>query len=149
MQEAPGSIPGWGRSPGEENGNPLQLHQLFLSGEFHGQRSLLGYSPWGHKELDGTEWTNTFTSQLACVTHWNKSRPARNLTKSRNKTTKEGLDNQEPSTQQKELCFKNEDEIYNINKAYNKHLLNESMTAKGNVKQGDINALLYPEAYWI
>ena len=28
MQEAPGSIPGWGRSPGEENGNPLQCFCL-------------------------------------------------------------------------------------------------------------------------
>ena len=27
-----------------------------LSGEFHGWRSLVGYSPWGHKELDRTEW---------------------------------------------------------------------------------------------
>ena len=27
----------------------------FLPGEFHGQRSLAGYSPWGHKELDKTE----------------------------------------------------------------------------------------------
>ena len=26
-----------------------------LSGEFHGQRSLVNYSPWGHKELDTTE----------------------------------------------------------------------------------------------
>ena len=26
-----------------------------ISGEFHGQRSLVGYSPWGHKELDMTE----------------------------------------------------------------------------------------------
>ena len=25
-----------------------------LTGEFHGQRSLLGYSPWGHKESDTT-----------------------------------------------------------------------------------------------
>ena len=24
-------------------------------GEFHGQRSLVGYNPWGHKELDTTE----------------------------------------------------------------------------------------------
>ena len=29
---------------------------VFLPGEFHGQRSLVGYSPWGHKELDTTEW---------------------------------------------------------------------------------------------
>ena len=28
---------------------------VFLPGEFHGQRSLAGYSPWGHKELDMTE----------------------------------------------------------------------------------------------
>ena len=29
---------------------------VFLPGEFHGQRSLVGYSPWGHKESDITEW---------------------------------------------------------------------------------------------
>ena len=28
---------------------------IFLPGEFHGQRSLVGYSPWGCKELDMTE----------------------------------------------------------------------------------------------
>ena len=28
----------------------------FLPGESHGQRSLVGYSPWGHKESDTTEW---------------------------------------------------------------------------------------------
>ena len=27
----------------------------FLPGESHGQRSLVGYSPWGCKELDTTE----------------------------------------------------------------------------------------------
>ena len=30
---------------------------VFLPGESHGQRSLAGYSPWGHKELDTTEVT--------------------------------------------------------------------------------------------
>ena len=29
---------------------------VFLPGEFHGQRSLLGYSPWSCKEFDMTEW---------------------------------------------------------------------------------------------
>ena len=29
---------------------------VLLTGEFHGQRSLAGYSPRGHKELDMTEW---------------------------------------------------------------------------------------------
>ena len=48
----PGSVPGLGRSPGEENGNPFQYSWLEKS---HGQRSLVGYSPRGHKELDTTE----------------------------------------------------------------------------------------------
>ena len=30
---------------------------VFLPGESHGQRSLAGYSPWGHKESDTTEVT--------------------------------------------------------------------------------------------
>ena len=47
-----GSIPGSGRSPGEGNGNPLQYSCLKNP---HGQRSLVGYSPWGHKESDTTE----------------------------------------------------------------------------------------------
>ena len=29
--------------------------QVFLPGEFHGQRSLASYSLWGHKESDTTE----------------------------------------------------------------------------------------------
>ena len=33
-----------------------QSTPVFLSGEFHGQRSLAGYRPWGHKELDTTDW---------------------------------------------------------------------------------------------
>ena len=48
------SIPGSERFPGEEHDNPLQY---FLTGEFHGQRSLVG-SPWGRKELDMTEAPN-------------------------------------------------------------------------------------------
>ena len=28
---------------------------VFLSGEFHGQRSLVGYSKWGHEESDPAE----------------------------------------------------------------------------------------------
>ena len=46
-----GSIPGLGRSPGGGHGNPLQYSCL----ENPGQRSLAGYSPWVHKELDITE----------------------------------------------------------------------------------------------
>ena len=43
------SIPGSGRSPGGGNDNPLQYS---LPGKSHGERNLVGYSPWGHKELD-------------------------------------------------------------------------------------------------
>ena len=33
----------------------LQPTPVFLPGEFHGRRSLVGYSPQGHKESDTTE----------------------------------------------------------------------------------------------
>ena len=46
-----GSIPGWGRSPGEGHGLPTPV---FLPGESNGQRSLMGYSPYGCKESDTT-----------------------------------------------------------------------------------------------
>ena len=46
------SIPGSGRSLGEGNGNPLQYS--CLENPMEG-RSLVGYSPWGHKESDTTE----------------------------------------------------------------------------------------------
>ena len=38
---------------------------VFLPGEFHGQRSLAGYSPWGHKESDTTE----VTDHTVCLPH--------------------------------------------------------------------------------
>ena len=53
----PGSIPGLGRSPGEGNGNPLQYSCLEKS---HGLRSLVGYSQWGHKKSDTTDWLHFF-----------------------------------------------------------------------------------------
>ena len=34
-----------------------QPTSAFLPGESHGQRSLVGYSPWGHQESDMTEVT--------------------------------------------------------------------------------------------
>ena len=45
-------IPGLGRSPGVEQGNPLQYSCLENS---HGQRSLGGYIAWSGKELEMTE----------------------------------------------------------------------------------------------
>ena len=49
-----GSIPGSGRTSWRRKWQPTPV---FLPGESHGQRSLAGYSPWGHKELDTTEVT--------------------------------------------------------------------------------------------
>ena len=47
-----GLIPGLGRFPWRRTWQPTPV---FLPGEFHGQRSLVGYSPWGCKELDTTK----------------------------------------------------------------------------------------------
>ena len=60
-----GSILGSERSPGEGNGNRFQ-YSCFLPGESQGQRSLAGYSPWGHKSrtrLSGYT-TNTMCGRL-------------------------------------------------------------------------------------
>ena len=54
-----GSIPCWGRSPGKEHGNP----------HLYGQRSPMGYSPWGHKESDTSDWACTHMSLLATELH--------------------------------------------------------------------------------
>ena len=47
-----GSIPGLGRSPQRRKWQPTPV---FLPGEAHGQRGLVGYSPWGRKEVDTIE----------------------------------------------------------------------------------------------
>ena len=47
-----GLIPGLGRLPGGGHGNTLPV---FLPGEPHGQKSLVGHSPRGLTELDTTE----------------------------------------------------------------------------------------------
>ena len=49
-----GSIPGSGRSHGEENGNPLQYSCLKNSMDYL-LRSLVAVSPWSCKESDTTE----------------------------------------------------------------------------------------------
>ena len=49
-----------GRFPGGGHDNPLQYSCLENP---HGQRSLVGYSPWGHKELDTTEQLSRHTTQ--------------------------------------------------------------------------------------
>ena len=51
-----GSISGLGRSPGGRHSNPFQYSCLENP---HGQKSLAGYSPRGHKESDTTEQLST------------------------------------------------------------------------------------------
>ena len=53
-----GSIPGLGRFPWRREWQPTPV---FLCGEFHGLRSLVGYSPWGCKESDTAEWLTLWT----------------------------------------------------------------------------------------
>ena len=48
----PASIPGLGRSPWRRK---WPHTPVFLPGESHGWRSLVGYSPWGCKESDTTK----------------------------------------------------------------------------------------------
>ena len=60
-----GSILGPGRSPGEGNGTPV-----FLPGKSHGQMSLVGYSPWGHKRVRHnlvTEKQYVYTHICICI----------------------------------------------------------------------------------
>ena len=50
-----GSTPRLGRFPWRRKWQPTPV---FLPGKSHGQRSLAGYSPWGHKELGIVEAIN-------------------------------------------------------------------------------------------
>ena len=52
-------IPGLGRFPRNRKWQPTPV---FLLGNFHGQRSLVGYSPWSRKESDTTEHTHVAKS---------------------------------------------------------------------------------------
>ena len=66
------SIPGSGRSPGGGHHYPLQYSCLENP---HGQRRLVGYSPWGCQESDMTEQLSTAqhrgieSQRLASIRH--------------------------------------------------------------------------------
>ena len=70
MQETRVQLLGREKSPEEGNGNPTPV---FLPGKSYGQRSLVGYSPWGCKESDTIERLNTqltlYFSDLATLRH--------------------------------------------------------------------------------
>ena len=46
-----------------------QTTPVFLPGKFHGQRSLVGYSPWDHKESDTAERLSTHVARAHTHTH--------------------------------------------------------------------------------
>ena len=56
---SPGDLPDPGIEPTSLMAPALAALQppVFFLGEQHGQRSLMGCSPWSHKELDATEVT--------------------------------------------------------------------------------------------
>ena len=53
-----GYDPGVGKIPSRRK---WQSTPVFLPRKFHGQNSLAGYSPWGCKEVNMSEWLNTHT----------------------------------------------------------------------------------------
>ena len=66
IKKSPAMQETWVQSLGWED--PLEKEWLptpvFWPGEFHGQRSLAGYSPWGRKESDTTEGLSLFNPYM-------------------------------------------------------------------------------------
>ena len=50
----------------------MEIHSVFLPGESYGQRSLVGYNPWGGKQSDMTEQLHTHLTTEALVCSLNK-----------------------------------------------------------------------------
>ena len=63
------SIPGSGRSPGGQ----WQPTPVLLPGKSHGWRSLVGYSPWGHKESDTTSLSLSLSLSHSMDQAWSKT----------------------------------------------------------------------------
>ena len=62
-----GLTPGSKKMPWRRKWQPTPV---FLPGKSHGQKSLTGYNPWGHKESDTTErleHTDTHTPRLSLI----------------------------------------------------------------------------------
>ena len=57
--------PWFRKSPQSRKWHPTPV---FLPGKFHGQRSSVGCSPWGHKELDAAKHTHNFVSYISTLT---------------------------------------------------------------------------------
>jgi len=61
-----------------------QLTPVFLHGIFHGQRSLVGYSPWGHRKSDMPEQLSSSSSSSRKATVNDKSKEAKKLSRNFN-----------------------------------------------------------------
>ena len=65
-----GSVPGWGRFPGEGKYQPTPA---LLPGKSHGKMSLAGYSSWGHERVrlnnnDNNRYgTATMETMIVCI----------------------------------------------------------------------------------
>ena len=57
----------------------MTTHSSILPGKSHGQRSLVGYSPWGRKELDTTEWLTATNNIHILSQSKNKIATVRNM----------------------------------------------------------------------
>ena len=60
----------WVQPTGVGNSNP----PVFVTGKLHGQRSLVGYGPWGRKDLDTSEHIckgNNLGSEVQGGDGWN------------------------------------------------------------------------------
>ena len=45
----------------------MATHSSILAWKSHGQRSLTGYTPWGHKESDTTEYSHTRSQNYTVI----------------------------------------------------------------------------------
>ena len=90
-----GSIPGSARSLEEE----IATHSVLLARESHGQRSLMGCSPWGGKELDATAH-RCACAQTCGGTHTH----THTHTRRRNEVIEQGLKSRSLELKGKTLC---------------------------------------------
>ena len=70
----------WVQSLGQEDllEEGMTTNPVFLPGESHGQRNLVGYGPWGHKELETTEQLSMYwiwISNLYFKINMSKTKP--------------------------------------------------------------------------
>ena len=59
----PGFNPWVGKIPWKRKWQPTPV---FLPGESYGQRSLVGYNPWGHKSWTQLKWLSTYIQKHMC-----------------------------------------------------------------------------------